>query len=160
MYKRRVNVRGIVWHNNKVLAVRHKKHDGKTADYWAIPGGGLDPREKLEDGVKRELFEETGIKARVGRLMFVQQFSPPIENPKSRYDEKLEFFFVVKNPEDFADIDLAKTSHGLEEIADIAFIDPKKERVKPGFLSEINIQDYAESNNQPVYFHTEFQDLD
>lgn len=158
MYKRRVNVRGVIYLDGKVLAVRHKKYDGKAADYWAIPGGGLDPRENLKEGIERELFEETGIKAEVGHLMFVQQFAPPLEEPKSRYDEKLEFFFLIKNADDFANIDLAKTSHGLEEIADIKFIDPKKEHVKPGFLSEIDLADYT-SQISPVYFHTEFQNF-
>ena len=156
MYKRRVNVRGVIYLDGKVLAVRHKRHDGNLADYWAIPGGGLDPRENLKQGIERELFEETGIKAEVGHLMFVQQFAPPLEKPKSRYDEKLEFFFLIKNADHFADIDLAKTSHGLEEIADIKFIDPKKERFKPDFLCEISLADYTQSN-LPVYFHTEFQ---
>lgn len=158
MYKRRVNVRGVICQDGKVLAVRHKKYDGSPADYWAIPGGGLDPRENLKEGIERELFEETGIKAEVGPLMFVQQFAPPLEEPKSRYDEKLEFFFLINNTSDFANIDLATTSHGLEEIADIKFIDPKKERVKPGFLSEINLSSYM-NQNLPVYFHTEFQNL-
>ena len=132
MYKRRVNVRGVICQDGKVLAVRHKKYDGSPADYWAIPGGGLDPRENLKEGIERELFEETGIKAEVGPLMFVQQFAPPLVEPKGR------------------------TRLGAH--ADIKFIDPKKERVKPGFLSEINLSSYM-NQNLPVYFHTEFQNL-
>ena len=45
MEKRRVNVRGIIWRDGKLLAVKHKNNDGSEADYWAVPGGGLDPHE-------------------------------------------------------------------------------------------------------------------
>ncbi len=121
--KRRVNVRGILWRDGKILAVKHKEDDGSESPYWAIPGGGLDPMESLEDGVKRELMEELGINAEVGNVMFVQQFPSRREG----FREELEFFFHIKDSEHFDAIYLLSTTHGHEELARVEFIDPTVE---------------------------------
>jgi len=139
--KRRIGVRGIIWQDGRLLAVKHKDREGNPKDFWAIPGGGLDPGEQIEEGVKREMLEELGKEARIGRLLFVQQF----HSSRSDRDEELEFFFLIENTENFSGIDLTKTSHGTEEIAECAFIDPMAEVMKPGFLSEINLQEYVET---------------
>jgi len=47
----------------------------KWSDLLAIPGGHLDVQETLEDGAKRELFEETGLKAE--ELEYVGHFEMP-----------------------------------------------------------------------------------
>lgn len=153
MEKRRINVRGIIYRDNKVLAVKHLTSSGGEADYWAIPGGGLDPKESLQHGLIRELLEETGIEAKVGRLLFVQQF------PSSRTgrDEELEFFFHVENPDDFEEIDLTITTHGVAEIARIEFIDPAKERILPPFLGTLALDNYIDTD-QPVFFYDGFSE--
>ena len=147
MEKRRVNVRGIIWRDGKLLAVKHKNSDGSEADYWAIPGGGLDPHESLAAGTARELMEETAIPAAVGKLLFIQQF----RSIRRGYEEELELFFHIENPDDFTHIDLTATSHGVEEIARIEFIDPTTELVYPRFISDIDMNDYV-TRDQPVYF--------
>lgn len=148
MDKRHINVRGIIWKEGMLLAVKHKNNDGSESDYWAIPGGGLDPHESLIDGVTRELTEETGITAAVGRLLFMQQFTS-----KRRYhEEELEFFYLIENPEEFTAIDLAATSHGAEEIARIAFIDPRKEYLLPTFLSSVDIDAIIREQQPPSLF--------
>lgn len=150
MSNRRINVRSIIWHNNKLLAVKHLRSDGSEAEYWALPGGGLDPYESIEEGVAREIHEEFGIPAKVGRLLFMQQF----RSGRGNYDEELEFFFHVENPEDFEVIDLASTTHGSDEIARVEFIDPSKEYILPAFLASIAIGDYVH-NIKPPYIYTD-----
>ncbi len=135
MNNRRVNVRAIIWLNNQLLAVKHKKDDGSPASYYATPGGGLDSHESLQDGLVREMREELGITPRVGKLLFIQQFN----SDRGGFDEELEFFFHVENPEDFIDIDLSSTTHGAEEIALCEFISPSAERLLPAFLTETDI---------------------
>lgn len=141
MSKRRINVRAIVWRDGKLLAVKHKNKDGSETEYWAIPGGGLDPQEGMQEGVAREVFEEIGVKAVVGKLLFTQQFM----SRRRDYEEELEFFFQVEDSKYFDSIDLAATSHGLDEIAEVAFIDPKAEYILPSFLSEVDIQSYIDA---------------
>ena len=154
MKNRRVNVRGIIWREGKLLAVKHKNDDGSEVDYWATPGGGLDPHEPLVAGLEREIAEEMGVAARVGKLLFVQQY--PCEKPGT--SEELEFFFHVENPEDFAGaIDLAATSHGMAEIVRVEFITPADELLLPRFLSHIDIAAYVEGT-QPVYLFDALQE--
>ena len=109
---------------------------------WCTPGGGLDPGEALVAGLERELFEETGVKPVVGELLFIQQFS-------YKDIEQFEFFFHITNGQDYQNIDLSKTSHGTEEIAEIAFMDPASIEILPKFLSEVDIVD-AITNQRPT----------
>ncbi|MGQ4494625.1 NUDIX hydrolase [Dermabacteraceae bacterium P13095] len=46
---------------------------------WTMPGGGTDLGESLEDGAVREVWEETGYRARAGRLLAVDTFEVPAE---------------------------------------------------------------------------------
>lgn len=58
-----VSVAGIVVRDGRVLAVRRRDNGA-----WEPPGGVLELDEGLEDGVRREVREETGIEVAVGRL--------------------------------------------------------------------------------------------
>lgn len=146
--QRRLAVRAVIIKDNKLLLVKLKpyditKHTGP--DFWCTIGGGLDENESLIPALKREVYEETGIHAEVGRLLFVQQFV-------FQEKENLEFFFHVTNTEDFENIDLASTSHGTIEIAELAFVDPNTEHVLPRLLSEVNIQEHISENRQTLFF--------
>lgn len=145
---RRVAIRGIIYRDGKILASKQKDDNGDEAENWATFGGGLDPQESLLAGLHREMIEETGIAPKIGKLLFVQQFANP-DDPKK---EHLEFFFLIENAEDYLSIDLATTTHGLEEIARSDFIDPATSFIKPSFLSDIDIKKYVEGN-EPVYFY-------
>ena len=141
---RRINVRAIIYKDGKLLAVKHK-HGEDISHYYAVPGGGLDPQESLVDGLARELREETGINAVIGNLLFIQQFP----SARAGYAEELEFFFTVKNPDDFININLETTSHGAEELAVCEFVDPASVTLYPEFLQSIDIVGYA-NNDRPT----------
>ncbi len=152
MDKRRIGVRAIIYKDGQILAVKHKsRKDGQPKDFWAIPGGGLDPGESLEDGLRREVMEELGVEVVPGRLLFIQQFTSTREDR----DEELEFFFLVENSDDFAQVDFTASSHGLDELALCEFIDPTKERVLPSFISTIDLGGYVETI-QPVLVTNQF----
>lgn len=59
-----VSVAGIVFdEHNRVLAIRRRDND-----QWQPPGGVLELGETFEEGVQREVLEETGVHVRIERL--------------------------------------------------------------------------------------------
>ena len=52
---------------------------------WSIPGGMLELGESIEEGVRRELAEETGIEVRVLELIEVFERVIPGEGGRTRY---------------------------------------------------------------------------
>jgi ADP-ribose pyrophosphatase YjhB (NUDIX family) len=145
--KRRIAVRAIIEKDGKLLLAKltgYNDGSDKPNEYWCTFGGGVDPGEPLEKAVIREVIEETGITPAVGPLLFVQQYK---EEDNSM--EHIEFFFLVNNTSDFMDIDLSKTTHGIEEIAEMAFVDPKYAYILPTFLKDI---DYSNLAKQPTKF--------
>ncbi len=147
---RRVAVRAIIIHNEKLLCVRLKKYAGRATkddnNYWCTPGGGVDPGEALLPALRREIIEELGIEPVIGNLLYLQQF---IHDDT----EQLEFFFHVTNTEDFFDIDLSKASHGAIEIEQVDFIDPSAQTVLPKFLSLEPLAEHALSSASPIIFN-------
>lgn len=138
---RHVTVRGIALHEGKLLCVKlkpYKNHLKRDNSYWCLPGGGLDEGESLAAGIEREMIEETGIKPEVGNLLYVQQFM---------HDDKdyLEFFFHIRNAQDYLEVDLSKSTHGLQEIEAIGFIDTASERVLPEFLQTEALTEQAQA---------------
>lgn len=155
--ERRINIRGIVVDDNgHIFAVKHRdRSTGGESEYWAVPGGGLDIGEALDDGLIREFEEELRIKATVGRLLFMQQFI--FTHRDGSQSEKMELFFHVTNTSDFQrEINLAATSRG-HELARVAFIDPAVSDILPDFLQKVDIRSYIDSN-QPVLFVNNLQE--
>ena len=139
--KRRVAVRALIVNDQGYMfAVRQRKRDGTAKDFWCTIGGGVEIQETLQDAIVRECIEETGVTPVVGALLYVQQFSD------ATYDH-LEFFYRVENWQDFVDVDLSKTTHGMAEIVECRFIDVKQLITLPTFLQEIDI-----TKNEPVQF--------
>ena len=59
-------VSGLIVRDGKVLLVRRRNEPFR--DHWSLPGGGVEPGERLRDAVKREVFEETGLEVDVGNV--------------------------------------------------------------------------------------------
>src|SRR5688500_12756173 len=84
--KIRVRVCGLCWQEDKLLMVNHSGiRDG---DFWAPPGGGLEFGESLEQRLKQEFLEETGLAVSPGHFIFGSEF---IQKPL----HAIELFFNV-----------------------------------------------------------------
>ena len=60
-------------------AVLLAEHDGIWEDrpFWTPPGGGVEFGESLEDALRREVEEETGVDVEVGPMRYVLDFVRP-----------------------------------------------------------------------------------
>jgi 8-oxo-dGTP diphosphatase len=64
----------------RVLLIR-RKHE-PFAGCWALPGGFVDMDEALDTAARRELLEETGVRAK--RLVQLHTFGEPGRDPRGR----------------------------------------------------------------------------
>jgi ADP-ribose pyrophosphatase YjhB (NUDIX family) len=147
---RRIAVRGLVFHGNKLLLVKIN-HSDNTPDWrkdsWSLPGGGVEVTETLLSALNREMIEETGVKPDIGRLLYINQFNKNEIN-------HIEFFFHIKNSEDYFDVDLEKTTHGIVEIMDIGFKNPKStDKILPIFLSIEDIKNQIDNILEVKFFY-------
>jgi ADP-ribose pyrophosphatase YjhB (NUDIX family) len=87
----KVDVRGVVFHNDSLLLVRERS-DGR----WTLPGGWADVGEAPSECVVREVFEESGFQVRVKKLLAVYDRSKhPHDPPFPFHVYKLYFWCEI-----------------------------------------------------------------
>lgn len=95
-----VNMRvgAIITKGGKFLMVGNER-----SNYYYSVGGRIKFGETAEEAVRREVFEETGVKLEVDRLGFVHENYFYGDSPKNlgRLIYELSFFFYMKVPDDF-----------------------------------------------------------
>jgi 8-oxo-dGTP diphosphatase len=82
----RVRVCGLCWDGDRILLVNHRMTSGSTL--WIPPGGGVEYGETLQNALKREFWEETGLEVAPSQFAFGCEF---IKAPL----HSLELFFNV-----------------------------------------------------------------
>ena len=88
IYGNRVRIRvcGLCWQEGSLLLIKHKMG---PEGFWAPPGGGLEYGESLEDTLRREFLEETGLDVVSEKFLFGCEFiKPPLH--------AVELFFNVR----------------------------------------------------------------
>ena len=88
-----VGVGGVVIENGRALLI--KRGSEPLLGQWSIPGGTLEIGETLEEGVARELLEETGIQVRVLELIEVFDRIYQENRPTGSKDNKKPRFHYV-----------------------------------------------------------------
>ncbi len=78
-----VGVGAIVIDEDRVLLVERGREPLKG--YWSLPGGALELGESLEEGVQREVREESGLDVRIVDRVEVFERITPDEDGKVRY---------------------------------------------------------------------------
>ncbi len=89
-----VRVAGVLIRNGKILLQREA--DGCE---YAVPGGHIRIGERLEDGLKREWLEETGLSIRCQRMLWTEE-SFWEWNGKAMHD--LSFYYLIETEDDEA----------------------------------------------------------
>ncbi|KAA0009251.1 MAG: NUDIX hydrolase [Thermoplasmata archaeon] len=78
MKKPSITVDGVIIKNGKILLVKRKNEPFKGR--WALPGGFVEYGETVEKAVLREVKEETGMDAKIKKLVGV--YSDPARDPR------------------------------------------------------------------------------
>lgn len=136
-----IKCRGVVTTEDKILLAKHRHND---RDFYAFLGGHLEGEENGVKCAERELLEETGIKPEIGKLMYVNQYT---EEDK----DYLEFFFEVKNVNDYLDISKFNGVYGYE-LTDIVWVNKNDSiEVMPKKIFEDFIQGKLKSNKNIIF---------
>lgn len=72
--------------NNEVLILKRSKDNFLNAGKYDIPGGHIRENESLEDSIKREIKEETGLDSVFGQIIDVVEF--PKDNPLFKEEKR------------------------------------------------------------------------
>ena len=103
----------------EILLIERK--DSPFAGMWALPGGFMEMEETLEEAARRELMEETGIRA--GELIRFDSYDKPGRDPRGRTITQV--FVMIWNEEmgyPEAGSDAASLQwFGLNELPELAF---------------------------------------
>ncbi len=67
-YDFNIRVTGLLIEDNKILLVKQKISDKRN---WSLPGGKLEQGETIEQGIIREMKEETGLDVEIIRLLYL-----------------------------------------------------------------------------------------
>ena len=94
--------RAIILKDNKVFLSKWVK-----SQTYYLPGWTHEIGESLTDSLYREIYEEFGVKAEIDKLIAVRELFIWERNI-------LDFWFLVKNIDDFLNIDKSKCSHWFE----------------------------------------------
>jgi 8-oxo-dGTP diphosphatase len=74
-------VAGLILRDSKIL-VCQRRHDDTHSMQWEFPGGKIEPGETPQAALARELHEELGIEAKIGRELFRSRHRYRESNPE------------------------------------------------------------------------------
>ncbi|XP_033941845.1 nudix (nucleoside diphosphate linked moiety X)-type motif 4a isoform X1 [Pseudochaenichthys georgianus] len=78
----------------EVLLVSSSRHP----DQWIVPGGGMEPKEEPCGAAVREVYEEAGVKGKLGRLLGIFE-----QNKDSKHRTYVYTLIVTETLEDWED---------------------------------------------------------
>ena len=112
-----VGVGGVVIENGRALLI--KRGSEPLLGQWSIPGGTLELGESLQEGVARELLEETGLEVQVLDMIeaFDRIFLDPAA-PHARDRSRPKYHYVIV---DYLCERLAGEAQAGSDVTDIAY---------------------------------------
>lgn len=116
----------------KVLLVQRRDNE-----LWCLPGGGMEAGESVIEACCREVFEETGLRVRVGKLISV--FSNPhrrVEYPDGERVQVVALTFEAERLDGELQLSEETQAFGyflLEEIRALPLLDSHLERIEDAF---------------------------
>ncbi len=112
-----IGVGGVIIDRGRVVLIR--RGNEPLLGEWSIPGGTLEVGETLQEGVARELLEETGIEVRVLELIEVFDRIYRENGPAGARDKKKpRFHYVIA---DYLCECIGGQPHAGSDVTDLAF---------------------------------------
>jgi 8-oxo-dGTP diphosphatase len=93
-------VRAVIRRDNSILLLR--KDGYEQGERFALPGGGQDIGETLEQALNRECLEEINTRVEVHDLIYVADYFKPRETTPRSTRHLVEFLFACSVPADYA----------------------------------------------------------
>lgn len=119
-YDFNIRVTGILIENKKILLVKQKVSDKRN---WSLPGGKLEQGETIEQGIIREMKEETGLDVEIIRLLYLCDVS-------ASNNTLLHISFLLKRVA--GNIELPTNEFESNPIYDVVFV-PISDLLEYGF---------------------------
>lgn len=124
----KVDVRGVVFKDNKILLVKERL-DG----CWTLPGGWADVGESPRESVEREVYEESGFQTRAVKLLAVYDRNRHCHTPSPYYIYKLFFQCELVSGEPSPSIETTEARFFAEnELPELSY-----PRVTPGQMAQM-----------------------
>jgi 8-oxo-dGTP diphosphatase len=79
----RVGVKGLLLRRGRLLLLRRHPRDAIYPGRWDLSGGGVEVGHTLEESLRREIREETGLRVRVGRPFDVRLVRIPVRGDRT-----------------------------------------------------------------------------
>ena len=135
----------ILIEDGKVLCIHCKYEDG---EYYLFPGGGVEPGETIADSAVREMFEETGLKVEIKKLVYVNDW---VKNLNTN-ERVLNMFFLgkVKGGEI---IQVEKDGGKVKKVEWIELNNFNEIDFRPKFISQRLKEDYEKGFPEVPYFN-------
>ena len=120
--------------DNKLLFAKNK-----NSPYYYLVGGGIEDNETSEEATIREIYEETGLKLEIDKLVVIQERFHKVEDQKFH---EIRFFYSVKDNVEINIPDGTFTDQGTDETLHWFPIDRLQEyNIVPNFLKTISFND-------------------
>lgn len=74
--------KAFIKYRGKILVLQESSEykDGANAGSFDVPGGRIEPGQRFDKSLIREVKEETGLKVKVGNPFFVNEWRPKVKN--------------------------------------------------------------------------------
>lgn len=140
MKELRLSASGIVFDQDKVLLVRYQD---EKSNFLVGPGGGVLQEEDLLTGLKREVFEETGLHVSPGKIVLIEDLLA------NKYRVIKVWFLCTINGGELQKTEEAKIE-GITEVGWFSKTHLKHETVYPEILKSMDWNDILELETQYV----------